>query len=167
MFIHSLPLFFSYMGLANPVELLIIFAVIFIILLLTIPEYENESKDKFRDDYLFSAWNGQAPLGWTFWPFFLLLNACLYTADILAKAGFFTVSSWDEVHFVMLFPICWWTISVWRCSKNTQVRVWGAGARLMTLTVFFEYALKLSIRMDYPRIFFACEELLLDYGNCF
>jgi hypothetical protein len=37
----------------------------------------------------------------------------------------------------------------------------------MTFAVFFEYALKLVIRDDYPRIFFACQDIMLDYASCF
>ena len=143
------------------------FAVIFSILFLTFPAYENNINDKFLDTYLFSAWSGRVPLLWAFWPFFLILNAFLYMADILAKTAVITVSSWDEIHFVLILPICWWIISVWRCGKNTQTRTWGACARLMIFAVLFDYALKLLIRIDYPRLFFACEELLLDYGSCF
>jgi len=167
MFIHTLPLFFSHIQLASPVELLVILAAVFILVFLTLPAHESNYNTGFPDDYLFSAWNGSVRLSWVFWPFFLILNASLYAADILAKSGIFTVSGWDDVHFVMLFPISWWAISVWRCTKNGIVRVWRACARLAILLVFFEYALKLSIRIDYPRVFFACEELLLDYGNCF
>jgi hypothetical protein len=77
------------------------------------------------------------------------------------------VSSWDDVHFMLLLPIVWWTVSIWRCSAYTRFRLYSAGARLITLGVFVEYALKLYIRIDYPRLFFNCEELLLDYGSCF
>jgi hypothetical protein len=118
MFIHTLPLFFSHMQLASPVELLVIIAAVFILLFLTLPEHENNFKAGFPDDYLFPAWNGRVQLFWVFWPFFLILNVSLYAADILAKTGVFTVSGWDDVHFILLFPIGWWAISVWRCSKN-------------------------------------------------
>jgi len=87
--------------------------------------------------------------------------------DTLVKMGMFTVSSWDDVHLMLLLPTVWWTISVWRCSFNTALIVWVACARWLTISVYFEYALKLLIRIDYPRIFFGCDELLLDYGSCF
>jgi len=35
------------------------------------------------------------------------------------------------------------------------------------LAVFFEYGLKLIIRQDYPRVFFECQEIALDYASCF
>lgn len=167
MFIYSLPLFFAHIGLASPLDLLIIFMALFIVLFISsLLGGENPQKQS-SDNHLFAAWNGNASLKWAFWPFFLILNACLYTADTLAKTGIFTVSSWDEVHLMLLLPIVWWTTAVWRCSPNTSLSVWAACARLLTVSVFFEYGLKLLIRIDYPRIFFGCDELLLDYGSCF
>ncbi len=91
----------------------------------------------------------------------------LYTADTLVKMGLLTVSSWDDVHIMLLLPIVWWITAIWRCSANTQFKAYMAGARLVTFAVLFEYALKLLLRIDYPRLFFGCEELLLDYGSCF
>ena len=167
MFIYSLPLFFSAIHLASLMELLIIGTVLFGLLFLTFPDYGNNVNPKFQENFLFSSWCGSAPLMWAFWPFFIILNGCLYSADILAKSALITVSSWDEIHFVLILPICWWITAVWRCSKNTKTRIWGTCARLMLLSVLFEYALKLLIRIDYPRLFFACEEVLLDYGSCF
>ncbi len=167
MFINSLPLFFTHIGYASPLELLIIFLGLFAVLFITAPVCENTANLPPFDNYLFAAWSGKIALKSAFWPFFLLLNGCLYTVDLLAKTGLFTVSSWDDIHFILLLPIFWWTLSVWRCSANSRARAWGASARLMTLSVFFEYALKLLIRIDYPRLFFNCEDLLLDYGSCF
>ena len=167
MFIYSLPLFFSSIGLASPLELLIIFMALFAVLFISSPMCADNFQMLTLDNYLFSAWSGSVVLKWVFWPFFLLLNACLYTADTLAKAGMLTVSSWDDVHLMVLLPVVWWTTAIWRCSANTDLRVWAASARLLTLAVFFEYGLKLLIRIDYPRLFFGCEELLLDYGSCF
>lgn len=167
MFINSLPLFFSEIGYANPLELLIIFLGIFVMLFITSPVRESNAQIQPNNNYLFAAWSGNAPLKSVFWPFFLLLNGCLYAVDNLAKAGLFTVSSWDDAHFILLLPIVWWATSVWRCSAYSHARLGSACARLMTVSVFFEYALKLLIRIDYPRLFFNCEELFLDYGNCF
>lgn len=167
MFIYSLPLFFTDIGLASPAELLIIFVALFIVLFISSPLCRGRSLNQPFDNYLFAAWNGNIALRWAFWPFFLILNACLYTSDTLVKAGIFTVSSWDDVHVMLLLPIIWWTTAVWRCSANGHSRIWAAYARLLTLSVFFDYGLKLLIRIDYPRIFFGCEELLLDYGSCF
>jgi len=167
MFIYSLPLFFTHIGLASPLDLLIIFMALFIVLFISSLFGGENPQKQSSDNYLFAAWNGSAPLRWVFWPFFLILNACLYAADTLVKTGLFTVSGWDDVHLMLLLPTVWWTTAVWRCSPNSNLSVWAACARLLTISVFFEYGLKLLIRIDYPRIFFGCEELLLDYGSCF
>lgn len=167
MFIYSLPVFFTYIRLVSPIEGLIIFWGLFAVVFITSPSVQSDYRQLPFTNYLFSAWIGSISLGRVFWPFFLLLNGVLYGIDWLAKTGNFTVSSWDDVHFILLLPIVWWTTGVWRCSANTHFRIWVAAARLMTLCVFLEYALKLYIRIYYPRIFFNCEDLLLDYGNCF
>jgi len=167
MFIYSLPLFFTHIGLASPLDLLIIFIALFVVLFINSLFYSGNFKQQSSDSYLLAGWSGGIALKWVFWPFFLILNVCLYMADTLAKAGMFTVSSWDDVHLMLLLPIVWWTIAVWRCSPNTHLSIWAACARLLTISVYFEYGLKLLIRIDYPRIFFECDELLLDYGSCF
>ncbi len=167
MLINSLPLFFTEMGYASPWELLIIFLGLFVVLLLTTPQCENTTVLEAHDNYLFAAWCGHSALTWVFWPFFLILNIGLYATDYLAKSGIWTVSSWDDIHFIFVLPIVWWSTAIWRCSANSQARIWGASARLMTVSVLFDYVLKLIIRFDYPRLFFNCEDLLLDYGSCF
>ncbi|MEY3808522.1 MAG: hypothetical protein RI893_1498 [Pseudomonadota bacterium] len=167
MFIYSLPLFFTHIALASPLDLLIIFIGLFVALFISSLFLGKSRQQSSSDNYLLSAWNGRVALKWVFWPFFLILNVCLYAADTLVKSGMLTVSSWDDVHLMLLLPIIWWTTAVWQCSANTKLSVWAACARLLTISVFFEYGLKLLIRIDYPRIFFGCDELLLDYGSCF
>jgi hypothetical protein len=167
MFIYSLPLFFNTIGLASPLDLLIIFIALFVALFIVALFFGGDVQQESTDNYLLAGWNGSVALRWVFWPFFIILNISLYTADTLAKNELFTVSSWDDVHLMLVLPIIWWTTAVWRCSPNTKLSVWSACARLLTLTVFFEYGLKLLIRIDYPRIFFNCEELFLDYSSCF
>lgn len=117
--------------------------------------------------YLQHAWNGELRLWLVFFPFFIFLNLILFATDTIARQGHFSVSSWDEIHFILVMPVIFWTISVWRNSYNTYSRFWAAATRLMTLAVFFEYGLKLLIRKDYPRILFQCQEMTLDYASCF
>jgi len=168
MFIYSLPLFFTEIGLASPLELLIILIALFVVLTISSPFAGEKLTSKLTiNNYLFAAWSGNVALKWVFWPFFLILNIGLHVADTLAKIGSLTVSSWDDVHLMLLLPVVWWTTAIWRCSANTHLRAWAGGARLVTLAVLFDYGLKLLIRIDYPRLFFGCEELLLDYGSCF
>jgi len=174
MFIYSLPILFTYIQLGTQQEYMM--AMLFVCLLLyIITPYDELFKQtewgKVSEltlyKYLFDSWLGQVKLWLVFWPFFILINLSLYFTDSLARSGEFTVSSWDEVHFIFLIPVTFWIISVWRNSLNTCSRYWAIGARFLTLTVFFEFVLKLVIRIDYPRIFFQCQELALDYAACF
>jgi hypothetical protein len=153
-----------------------IFTILFFLILLTIATPYNSFfretqwgrvSDLTLYSYLFDAWNGLVKLWLVFWPFFILLNSALFTVDNLARKGAFTVSSWDAIYFILFTPVLFWTIAVWRNAMNTSTRYWAVLARLMTLAVFFEYALKLVIRLDYPRIFFQCQEAMLDYSACF
>jgi hypothetical protein len=148
-------------------EWLWLMAAIFILLYITSPIPKADTTFERYDNFLLAAWMGAKPLFWVFWPFFLLLNLCLYGTDFMAKSGLITVSSWDEIHFILLLSVIWWTISIWRCSSNTQLKLATVLARMATILVFFEYGLKLLIRIDYARLFFNCEEILLDYGSCF
>jgi len=147
----------------------------FLMLLYIATPFDSSYKDiewgKVSDltfyQYLYDAWLGQIKLWLVFWPFFIILNLSLYFIDTLARAGGFTVSSWDVMHLILCTPIVFWTITVWRNALNTSMRSWAILARFMTLAVFFEYGLKLVIRIDYPRIFFQCQEAVLDYSACF
>ena len=70
MFIYSLPLFFTYVGLASPLELQIIFMALFVVLFISSPLCgENLQKQTF-ENYLFAAWSGSVALKRVFWPFF-------------------------------------------------------------------------------------------------
>ncbi|MBE0469872.1 MAG: hypothetical protein IBX55_10255 [Methyloprofundus sp.] len=174
MFIYSLPIFFTYIQLGTPLDLLLIALLIYLVIYLTLPFIAASQERECVPlnglsfyKYLLYCWLGSLKLWVVFWPFFILLNSSLYVTDMLAMQGNFTVSSWDEVHFILLTPAIFWALCVWRNSTHTKSRLSAAGARFMTLAVFFEYALKLVIRDDYPRIFFACQDIMLDYASCF
>lgn len=167
MFFYSLPIFFNDIQLVRPLECFFMTITILIALYFISPKPELNWQQQPYESFLLTAWLGDISVFWVFWPYFLLLNASLLSTDFLAKVGKITVSSWDEIHFVLLLTVIWWTFSVWRCSANTKLRLWSALARFATLAIFVEYALKLLIRIDYPRIFFNCEDILLDYGSCF
>lgn len=167
MFFYSLPILFNDIRLVSPIESLFMAGAILATLYFSAPPPEQNWQQQPFESFLLASWLGGISLYWVFWPFFLLLNASLLTADLLVKGGTITVSTWDEIHFILLLTIVWWTTSIWRCSCHTQARIWAALARLSTIAVFVEYGLKLLIRIDYPRIFFDCEDILLDYGSCF
>lgn len=113
------------------------------------------------------AWFGEMALWRAFWPYFLILNAGLFAADRLAKGAMLSVSSWDSVLVMAVSSSIIWCVAVWRTSANTGSRVWGAFARLATLCVFFDFALRILVRVDYPSEYFNCQEMLLSYTNCF
>lgn len=174
MYIYSFPLFFRHIQLGTEQECMII--MIFLLILLTIITpfnsfYKEIEWGAISDltfyQYLHDMWNGQIKLWLVFWPFFIIANISLYATDTLARSGNFSVSSWDEIHLMLLMPTIFWTISTWRNSLNTSSRYWAIIARFFTLSVIFEYGLKLVIRIDYPRIFFQCEGAVLDYASCF
>ncbi len=167
MFVYSLPLFFEHIHFFSPVDLSIFVIGLLVILIINANYSEKTDYQSSLNHYLFASWSGNIALIWVAIPFFILLNVGLFAADTMAKTGMFTVSMWDDIHLIFFLPIIWWTVSIWRCSTNTHYLILGAFARFLTISVFFEYALKMLIRIDYPRIFFECEELFLDYGNCF
>ena len=167
MFYYSLPILFNTIRVISISEVLLITVAILALLYIAVPIPETKSQSFPQDSFLLSSWLGQMNLHWVFWPFFILLNLSLFTIDTLAKTANLTVSSWDDIHFILLLTIIWWCISVWRCSTNTNTKLCAALARLATLAVFAEYALKLWIRISYPRIFFDCEDALLNYMSCF
>jgi len=174
MFIYSIPILFGYMQFGTPVEFLGV--IVFLLILLYIAthvgiDFKEIKWGKVTDltfyQYLFDSWNGVVKLWLVFWPFFIIVNISLFGIDTLAKAGMLTVSGWDEIHFILVTPVIFWVIIVWRNSVHTISRYWAVAARFMTLTVFFEYVLKLIIRRDYPRVFFECQDIALDYAACF
>ena len=174
MFIYSLPILYAYIQLGSPQEYL--FTLLFFLTLLTIatpsnPYFKDIKWGALSDlafyRYLLDSWNGYVKLWLVFWPFFIILNLSLFIADSLARTGNITVSSWDEIHLMLVVPAFSWTIAVWKNALNTRSRQWAVFARFMTLAVFFEYCLKGVIRLDYPRVFFNCQEAVLDYVTCF
>ncbi len=175
MFLYSIPILFTHMSLGSPFELLGIILFLYAIFLITVSGAGRSDSGQSWVELagvsfyhkLLLAWSGEVRLRLVFIPFFIMINLLLFAADTMARHSLITVSSWDEIHFVLLTPIIIWTIVVWRNSANTLSRYWAAAARLMVVTVYFEYALKLLIRKDFPRIFFQCQEVVLDYAACF
>jgi hypothetical protein len=148
-------------------EFLIILLGIMFLLIFSSPLPESSKHRQISNNYFLAAWLGGEPLKSVFWPFFLLLNLTLTLADNLVKFGDLTVSSWDDIHFMLILPIIWWIVGIWQCSANTTNKIWAGLARMATLAVIIEYVLKLYIRVYLPRIFFNCEDIMLNYGSCF
>lgn len=174
MFVYSVPILFGYIQFGSPMEFIGVIGFLLVLLFMVTPagiDFREITWGKVSElsfyQYLFDSWNGMIKLWLVFWPFFILLNVSLFGIDSLAKAGRLTVSSWDEIHFILVTPAIFWVITVWRNSIHTSSRYWAIAARFMTISVFFEYVLKLVIRRDYPRIFFECQDIALDYAACF
>ena len=172
MYRYSLVILSNNVEFLSPLELLLIVLSVWGLLLISSPIPEDnyfivKLKDFSVYIYLVQAWSSQASLMSVFWPFFIAINGLLYMTDTLANQGYISVSSWDEIHFMLITPCLLWTIAVWKNSTNTQLRLLSSAARLMTLAVFFEYVLKLWVRIDYPRILFNCDNTTLNYVSCF
>ena len=171
MFIYSLPLLFSNSKMGSPLELLAIAGILLASLWISAPFPETDWEDKPFNyplhQYFLYAWSAQLRLWRVFYPFFVLFNVGVFSADYQAKAGEISVSSWDDVHFMFFLPSLFWTIAVWRSSANTTQKIWAALARLGTLLVFFELGVKTLIRSQYASLFFECQEKMLDYISCF
>lgn len=171
MFIYSLPLFFTHTNFGSPLELSIIFITLFMVLYISAPFTDVEREDKPFNGSLYNyclyAWTARLALWRVFWPFFLLLNFGLYGADYAVRTGIFTVSSWDDIHFMLFVAGTFWSMGVWRNSINSDSRIWMAVARLMTLAMFLEFMVKTVLRINSPRMLFNCTERILDYLVCF
>ncbi len=171
MFFYSLSIFFNQMNLGTPLELAAIVMIITFALYLSTPFPDNHFIAKSNPFSIYSycvyAWSAQLSLQAVFWPFFILFNFGIFTADYLAKAGEISMSSWDDIHLMLLLPSLIWSISVWRSSANAQSRWLMTLTRLLTITVGFEYLLKALIRAEYTPLFFNCEDKLVDYISCF
>lgn len=167
MFINTLPLIISDGRLFGSFELLIVVVCLYAVLYISAPLPDREisfaSTEGFYS-YLYSGWLGESRLWRVFWPFFAVLNAGLYAADYWVWNGFVSVSSWWNIHIMLLAPMLWWSVSIWRSAGS---RPWLALSRLAVFGGFFEFAMRLYIYLKLPRQFFNCEELMLDYFSCF
>lgn len=174
MLVYTLDFIFSNINLLSPVEFFSIIFILYFLLYISAPYPDHGWQDHVtrqpRESIVLiiqDAWFGEIALWRAFWPYFLILNAGLYAADSLAKGAMLSVSSWDNVLVMSVSSSIIWCVAVWRTSANTGSRVWGAFARLTTLCVFFDFALRILVRAYYPSEFFNCQELLLSYTNCF
>ncbi len=174
MFVYTLSFLFAQTSLFSPIEFLVIIIVLYTFLYFTAP-YPGEhlttpptatEKTSFLLR-LQAAFNGEMTLWLVFWPYFLIMNLILITADSLAVISSISVSSWDDILLMAFSSSLPWTVAIWRCSWQTNSRIWAALARLMTVCAFVDYGLRVFIRIDFPREFFNCQEAILNYSTCF
>jgi hypothetical protein len=78
------------------------------------------------------SWRGEKPLWKVFWCYGVL------TSSIIAVFYAFSIYGDDvALQQILLFffaaHTAWILVSVWRCANNTQERIWGMFARLLTV----------------------------------
>jgi len=173
MLINTLSAFFAYTNLINALETGLILLVTWSMVYMLIPgksvdsEPESIAVNPDNDIYMYlqSAWLGRETLLRAFLPFFIILNGTLMYADYRSNNGTYTIASWLTILVILAIPTMWWTIAVWRCSIGAN-RLWASIARLLTITVYYEAVLRLLIGYYYPTIWFNCQQLIIEYGDC-
>ena len=116
--------------------------------------------------YLQWSWLGYLRLKDAFWPFFILFNIILLYIDYRVQESTFTVASWITIHIILAMPLVYWTGAVWRCSMQCSSRIWVILARSVTIAAYLEFALRWVIYQYYPNIFFSCQQMLMQWGDC-
>ncbi|MGR9100767.1 MAG: hypothetical protein ACU826_09385 [Gammaproteobacteria bacterium] len=171
MFFYTLAVIFTETSLIKPTGLAVIGIALTCVLYLSAPPPDRAWLSRPQEvvgvSYLYSGWFGEIALWRVFWPFFLILNAGLFASDSLAMRSIISVSSWDTLQLMLMLCSPWWILSVWRTSDNTGLRLWGALARLATLGALLDFVFRIIIRIQYPRIFFNCQETLVNTWSCF
>ncbi|SMG66651.1 conserved hypothetical protein, membrane [methanotrophic bacterial endosymbiont of Bathymodiolus sp.] len=171
MFINTLAAFFVFTSLISPIEAAVILLLtVYTIYILTPAQALNQEVPLSLKGiniymYLQSAWLGRLSLLAVFSPFFIILNGALFYADYRSDVGTYTIASWLTMLVILALPLFWWTISVWRCSSHAS-RIWATMARFLTVAVYYEYSLRLLIGYYYPQIWFNCQQLIIEYGDC-
>jgi hypothetical protein len=78
------------------------------------------------------AWRGEQPLWKVFWVYGVVTSGVLITFYVIA----FYI---DRIALRQVLLLCfapytaWILVSVWRCANNTEERIWGLFARLLTV----------------------------------
>lgn len=173
MLINTLSAFFAYTDLINLLEagmiLLITATIVFMITSekITIDQSQELKISADNDIYMYlqGCWLGREGLWRAFIPFFIILNGALIYADYRSSVGTYTIASWLTILVILALPTLWWTISIWRCSTHSN-RWWATTARFFTIAVFYELILRLLIGYYYPQIWFNCQQLIMEFGDC-
>ncbi|RLA25597.1 MAG: hypothetical protein DRQ62_02065 [Gammaproteobacteria bacterium] len=174
MLINSLSALFAYTNLINYIEASIILLItLSIVYMLTADKLADGEHDRLiigSDNtniymYIQSTWLGRQSLLRAFLPFFIILNCALWYADYRSYNGSYTIASWLTILVILALPVLWWTISVWRCSVHAS-RFWASIARFFTIAVYYEFFLRLIIGYYYPQIWFNCQQLIIEFGDC-
>ena len=172
MLFYTLSALFAFTTLINPIEataILLVTAYIIYLLTLAQPYADKLATTKNTEvdiySYLQNTWLGRQSLLLAFWPFFILINASFLYADYRSEGGSYTIASWLTLLVIFTLPVIWWSISVWRCSLNAS-RLWAIAARFCVVLVYYEYILRAIIAYNYPQIWFNCQQLIIEFGDC-
>ncbi|BCG64091.1 MAG: hypothetical protein methR_P1857 [Methyloprofundus sp.] len=174
MLINTLTSLFAYTSLINPLEASIILLITANIIYILTPNRKPDAEPSISITkpqfniymYLQEAWLGKESLLRACMPFFIIFNSSLFYADYRAINGSYTIESWLTILIILALPTLWWTISVWRCSVHAS-RLWATTARFVTIVAAYEYCLRIAIAKYYPEIFFNCQQLIMEFGDCF
>ncbi len=177
MLINSLSAIFAFTSLISPLEAgFILLLTACMVYLLTskqqtgyidshvLTEQSHSYVTKFYF-YIQSAWQGKLSLLAAFLPFFTVFNIALFYADYRADNGSYTIASWLTILVILATPVLWWTVAVWRCSRHVN-RLAASVARFLTIAVYYEYLLRIIIAYYYPQIWFNCQQLVIEFGDC-
>jgi len=170
MLINSLSFLFSFTAFISEIEAALVAALIWLLIGMVTPQplpHWEIGRPKNLYWFLQAGWLGHLPLKHAFWPFFVLLNAALFYNDYRAMQGTFTVASWTTVHVMLAMPLIYWTGAVWRCSDKSSARFWSCLARFLTVAAYLDFGLRWVIREYYPQILFNCQQMIIEWGDCF
>ena len=170
MFINTLPLVFAYTQLFDVLEASIFLTAVFCLVYVSTPDLTRTWRPGNKQNlynFLHSAWLGQASLWRVFWPFFLLVNAVLFYIDYRINNVTYTIASWKTVHGMLILPIVWWVMAIWRGTSNSKRKIWGALARTLAVYLILEFLLRFLLSNQYPNTLFDCRLLVIEYGDCF
>jgi len=170
MFFNTLPIIFTYTHLFTPLEAGIFLTTIFGLVYFYTPDIfriKLATPNKSLYIFLRSAWQGQAPLRYVFWPFFILVNGILFYIDYRIFNVTFTIASWKTVHGMLFLPIVWWLVSTWKCSKYAGHKIWSVLARTFSVYLVIELLLRAIISSQFPETLFDCRLMVIEYGDCF
>ncbi len=169
MLINSLSAIFNYTSLFTVWELSVLAILVFCLIhISTHAPKPNWHKTKEKNLYLllFSCWKGDAALFTAFWPFFMLANAAFIYIDYRVFNLSYTISSWRTVHVMLIFPLLWWVVSVWKCSGHCSHKIYASFARTIVIYFLFDFLIRLYISYFYAFIYFDCRLLGIEYGDC-
>jgi hypothetical protein len=169
MLITSLTLLFAYTTFISWYEVLIIvFSLLVLVYSITPrPAESYEYRQPFSLYYYLQwSWLGYLRLKDAFWPFLVLYNGILLYIDYRIDQGSFTAASWVTVHTMLALPLVYWIGATWRCADKCSARRWAVLARWITVLSLFDLVLRWVIYHYYPNIFFNCQQMILQWGDC-